>query len=154
MTGTKLGGTGHRLTVGRERMTHMDQDRLVAIDLEEIEREFMFIALNEYGLSAKRGKELLAPVMGVANDDEWYALITRLRDAIKDKAPLSDLDWARSLFLSEVSFGSQLAGAGLDFAPALDAEWLEVLRSIQYKISNAERFDILVSSAKALNRAD
>ena len=64
----------------------------------------------------------LTPLLGLSNEDEWYDLYGRLREAIRNKEPLSDLDWARALFLTEISFGSDLVGSGLDLAPSLDGE--------------------------------
>jgi hypothetical protein len=60
---------------------------------------------------------------------------------------LSDLDWARALFLTEVSFGSSLVGSGRRFGRAADQYWIEVLRSLADKISNYERFILLRDNA-------
>jgi hypothetical protein len=125
----------------------MTQPGLVEIDLTDEERELIFIALNEYGGSAKDAYKLLCPVLGQSSEDEWYQLTTRLRDAIKSKEPLSDLDWARALFLTEISFGSNLVGSGLDFGPAADEYWLGVLRSLQHKVSSYDRFLLLLRNA-------
>jgi hypothetical protein len=67
--------------------------------------------------------------------------------AIDNNEPLSDLDWARALFLTEISFASDLVGAGLHFGPAADEYWFRVLRSIQRKISTYPRFLLLLQSA-------
>ena len=123
-------------------------DELVAIDLTDDERHFMFHAINEYGGSAKQAKPLLTPLLGLSNEDEWYDLYGRLREAIRNKEPLSDLDWARALFLTEISFGSDLVGSGLDLAPSLDGKWIVLLRSIQRKVSNYSRFLLLLENSK------
>jgi hypothetical protein len=68
-------------------------------------------------------------------------------EAIENKEPLSDLDWARALFLTEISFGSNLVGSRLDFGPAADEYWLGVLRSLQYKVSSHARFLLLLQNA-------
>jgi hypothetical protein len=125
----------------------MTEPELVAIDLTDEERELIFIALNEYGGSAKHAYKLLCPVLGQSDEDEWYELTTRLRDAVKRKEPLSDLDWARAVFLTEISFGSDLVGSGLDFGPAADEYWLGVLRSLQRKVSSHARFLLLLQNA-------
>jgi hypothetical protein len=109
----------------------MTNDELVAIELDDDERELMFLALNEYGGPTKHTYQLLCPLFGVSNEDEWYKLVIRLKEAIRNKEPLSDLDWARALFLTEISFGSNLVGSGLDFGPSADVYWIVVLHSIQ-----------------------
>ena len=125
----------------------MNKPELVAIDLTDEERELVFLALNEYAGSAKYAYKLLCPVFGQRNKSEWAHLRHRLMEAIKKKEPLSDLDWARALFLTEVSFGSNLVGSGLDFGPAADEYWLGVLRSLQYKVSSHDRFLLLLQNA-------
>ena len=125
----------------------MTEPELIAIDLTDEERELVFIALNEYGVSAKYAYRLLCPVLGRSTEDEWYQLTSRLGESVKNQAPLSDLDWARALFLTEISFGSNLVGSGLDFGPAADEYWLGVLRSLQRKVSSYARFLLLLQNA-------
>jgi hypothetical protein len=125
----------------------MTDPERIAIDLTEEERKLMSLALNEYGGLAKRAKPLLIPVLGLSTEDEWYQLLKRLELAIDNNEPLSDLDWARALFLTEISFASDLVGAGLHFGPAADEYWFRVLRSIQQKISTYQRFLLLLQNA-------
>lgn len=119
----------------------------IAIDLVDEEREFMVLALNEYGGTAQHTYRLLCPVLGLSNLDEWATLVNRLMKAIQNKEPLSDLDWARAMFLTDISFGSTLVGSGLRFGPAADRHWFEVMRSVQRKISTYSRFLLLVENA-------
>lgn len=125
----------------------MTDPERIAIDLTEEERKLMSLALNEYGGLAKRAKPLLIPVLGLSTEDEWYQLLKRLELAIDNNEPLSDFDWARALFLTEISFASDLVGAGLHFGPAADEYWFRVLRSIQQKISTYPRFLLLLQNA-------
>jgi hypothetical protein len=125
----------------------MTEPELIAIDLTDQERRFMVLALNEYGGPAKDAYQLLCPVVGQPNKDEWVRLINRLMESIEDNEPLSDLDWARALFLTEVSFASDLVGCGLDFERGADKHRLELLRSLQYKLSSHSRFLLLVQNA-------
>jgi hypothetical protein len=125
----------------------MTEPELVAIELTDEERELMVLALNEYGGPAKHAYQLLCPVLGQSNKGEWARLRSRLMEAIENKEPLSDLDWARALFLTEISFGSNLVGSGLDFGPAADEYWLGVLRSLQRKVSSYARFLLLLQNA-------
>ena len=125
----------------------MTEPELIPIELTDEERKLMFIALNEYAGSAKHAYKLLCPVLGQTNKGEWVHLRRRLMEAVKNKEPLSDLDWARALFLTEISFGSNLVGSGLDFGPAADEYWLGVLRSLQRKVSSYDRFLLLLENA-------
>lgn len=119
----------------------------ITIELTDEERKLMVLALNEYAGLAQHAYQLLCPVVGQSNQNEWYQLTTRLKEAIREQEPLSDLDWARALFLTEISFASDLVGAGLHFGPAADESWFRVLRSIQRKISNYDRFLLLRDNA-------
>ena len=85
--------------------------------------------------------------MGQSNEHEWFRLINRLASAIDNKEPLSDLDWARVMFLTDISFGSTLVGSGLRFGRAADEYWFAILRSLQGKVSSRERFLLLVQNA-------
>lgn len=119
----------------------------VAIDLTDEERELMVLALNEYAGTAQHTYRLLCPVLGRPNEHEWFSLINRLISSVKKREPLSDLDWARALFLTDISFGSTLVGSGLRFGRTADGYWFPILRSIQEKISSRERFDLLVQNS-------
>jgi hypothetical protein len=119
----------------------------VAIDLTDEERELMILALNEYAGTAQHTYRLLCPVLGQSNLDEWGHLVSRLKEVVKGKEPLSDLDWARAMFLTDISFGSTLVGSGLRFGRSADEYWFPILRSLQEKVSSRERFDLLVQNA-------
>jgi hypothetical protein len=125
----------------------MTDPERVAIDLTDEERELVLLALNEYGGTAQHTYQLLCPVLGQSNEDAWAHLVNRLKEAIKSKEPLSDLDWARAMFLTDISFGSTLVGSGLRFGRGADEYWFEILRSLQEKVSSRERFLLLVQSA-------
>jgi hypothetical protein len=127
-------------------MTHLEP---VAIDLTDEEREPMVLALNEYAGTAQHTYQLLCPVFGQSDENDWYQLTTRLKKSIKNKEPLSDLDWARAMFLTDISFGSTLVGSGLRFGRGADQYWFEILRSLQEKVSTRERFDLLVQNASS-----
>ena len=49
-------------------------DNLITVDIDDEERELMFLVLNEYGLSAQRAVELLPPLIGKSSDKEWRRL--------------------------------------------------------------------------------
>jgi hypothetical protein len=117
----------------------------IAIDLTERERSFIADGLREWQGSAG-WTPLPIEALGLSNWDEFDALTDRLRDAVTRGEPLTDLDWARVLFLSEITWASCLVGAALDFEIVTgfsDAEAVAVLRSLQRKIGNSRRADLL-----------
>jgi hypothetical protein len=125
----------------------MTGPQLVAIELTDEERELIILALNEYAGTAQHTYKLLCPVLGQSTKHEWFQLINRLESAIKNKEPLSDLDWARAIFLTDISFGSTLVGSGLRFGRGADEYWFEILRSLQEKVSSHARFLLLLENA-------
>lgn len=123
----------------------MVEESLIAIDLAERERSFIADGLREWQGSAG-WKPLPIEALGLSNWDEFDALTDRLRDAVTRGEPLTELDWARVLFLSEITWASSLVGAALDFEIVTgfsDAEAIAVLRSLQRKISSRRRADLL-----------
>ena len=88
--------------------------------------------------AVERASELMAPVVGRSSEDE---------EAIKRNEPLSELDWARALFLTEVGFASDLVGSGRRFGRRADEFWIVELRSLQDKISNYHRYTVLRDNA-------
>ena len=96
-----------------------------------------------------RRDRLLVPLLGLSTTDEFRTLLHQLMEAIEEKKPLSDLDWARVLFLTEISWASDLVGAGIDFATNVrDEKAAPLLRSIQRKVSSYERFLKLRDNAR------
>ena len=121
---------------------------LVDIDLTEDERALLMHGLNEYFGLAKHADAVLAPLMGLHSIEEFDQLVLRLRDAVHAGEPLSDLDWARALLLTEICWASDLLGAGVEFGTNIpDERALPLLRSVQYKVSNHERFRLLRDNA-------
>ena len=71
--------------------------------------------------------------------------------------PLSELDWARVLFLAECSWASSVVGAGLDFATVTgfsDDEAVNTLRGLQRKIGGIERAKLLFPKGGRTSTAD
>jgi hypothetical protein len=87
------------------------------------------------------------PILGIGDAEEFRNLTERLALAVRGGQALTDLDWARALFLTELSFGSDLAGAGVefDYVSHSDEDGIKLLRSIQRKISSSGRADLLFS---------
>jgi hypothetical protein len=126
----------------------LSDERLVAIDLTHDERQFVVLSINEWSGSA-HGALLLLTVFGLSTKDEFDGMVIRLRDAIALSKPLSDLDWARALLLTEISWGSTLLGADVTASNTnfRDPIAVELLRSIQYKISSGARRQLLEAYA-------
>src|SRR5437899_2528546 len=121
---------------------------LLDIELTNDERSMFVHGLNEY-LGPANGAPLLIPLLGLADRHAFYDLLNRLMQAIETNNPLSDADWARALLLTEISWGSALLGAGLDFATNIpDERAAPLMRSIQRKVSNYKRFELLVENSK------
>jgi hypothetical protein len=123
-----------------------DDQELVDIDLDDAERKLMVLVLNEYAGSAQIALELVPPLVGRSSYDEWGDYVLTLKEAIKKKEPLSELDWARALFLTEIGFGSDMVANARRFGPAADEYWVLVLRSLQGKVSNDQRFQLLLDN--------
>lgn len=117
----------------------------VAVALSEDERVFIQQALRQWTTSAAY-KPFPFQIVGSATWDDFGKLTYRLEQAVKDSVPLTDLDWARVLFLVECSFASTLIGAGRNFATMTrfsDVEALGVLRGLQGKIGGVPRARLL-----------
>lgn len=97
------------------------------------EREFIRRALQQWGWSASDAP-FPFQVLGLSTWGEFGELSVRLDRALQEHEALADLDWARVLFLTEISWASDLVGAGSDFATVTgfsDTEALGLLRRLQ-----------------------
>jgi hypothetical protein len=118
---------------------------LVAIELTDDERDFVEQTLEQWSSSAA-SRPFPFQVLGLSTWEEFGALTYRLERAAVDGAALTDLDWARLLFLTEVTFASALIGSGTRFTAMTrfsDAQAINVLRGLQRKISNHHRAALL-----------
>jgi hypothetical protein len=112
----------------------MTEPELIAIDLTDDERDFMQTALTEFGGTASY-KPFPIKVLGVSTDDEFDELVDRLRMAIARRYALSELDWARAQLLTEMCWGSDMIGSGIDFTYSCrDEQAVPLMRSIQRKL--------------------
>jgi hypothetical protein len=114
----------------------MTTTELIDIELTDDEREFLSHGLNEYG-GPIRNQLVMMRALGLPDRSSFDAVVDRLGQAIWRKEPLSKLDWARAVFLTEVSWASNLVGSGLDFRSNFhDDEAAPLMRSIQRKIGH------------------
>jgi hypothetical protein len=113
----------------------MTATELIDIELTDDERLFLSHGLNEYG-GPIRNQPVMVRALGLPDRASFEALVDRLMKAIWRKESLSKLDWARAVFLTEVSWASDLVGSGLDFATNFrDETAAPLLRSIQWKLN-------------------
>ena len=106
----------------------------IDIDLTDDERMLLCQGLNEYG-GPIRNQLVMVRALGLSDQASFDTVVGRLLTAISRKEALSKLDWARAVFLTEVSWASNLVGSGLDFATSVrDEKAVPLIRSIQWKI--------------------
>jgi hypothetical protein len=126
----------------------IDNDKLIAIDLNEDERDLLVMAINEYDGTAQGAVELLPPLIGKSSRREWRDYTRQLMENIERREPLSNLDWARALLLTEFGFGSDMVANARRFGPVRDEYWVLVLRSLQDRVSTDERARLLQENAR------
>lgn len=127
----------------------MTSGNTVDVELTDDERQLLVLGLNEY-LGPAKGAPLLTPLVGLTSETEFTPLLLRLMAAIEQREALSDLDWARALVLTEISWGSSLLGAGIDFSSNMrDEKAAPLMRSLQYKLVTSERIQLLIQNANA-----
>lgn len=117
----------------------------VAVDLTDDERDFIEQALEQWALSAA-GMPFPFQMLGLATWEEFTDLTRRLERAVNAGEPLTDLDWARVLFLTEITWASDLIGSGLDFDIVTrfsDTEAVRLLRGLQRKVGGFRRAKLL-----------
>ncbi|MFE6920086.1 hypothetical protein ACFVAV_03480 [Nocardia sp. NPDC057663] len=100
------------------------------------ERDFVDACLASWtGISTRAPIPVRA--LGYSDRDHFDDEVGRLRRATSAGEKLSEVDTARVLFLSELAFGSELFGAGIEFRMVStfdDSEGVAVLRTLQRKL--------------------
>ncbi|MFE1592274.1 hypothetical protein [Nocardia sp. NPDC058705] len=100
------------------------------------ERDFVDACLASWtGISTRAPIPVRA--LGYSDRDHFDHEVDRLRRAISVGGKLSEVDTARVLFLSELAFGSDLFGAGIEFRMVStfdDTEGIAVLRALQRQL--------------------
>lgn len=129
----------------------MTTGELANVDLTDDERRLLLAGLMEYGGPAA-GAGALAPLVGAKDIDAFFQLTDRLSMAVKNGQPLSDLDWARALVLTEICWASDILGAASEFGTNLsDERALPALRSLQRKLVTGERIQALIGLRQESN---
>jgi hypothetical protein len=113
--GTLFPGNGGHISYPQNQASERaTEPELIAIDLSDDERQFIQTALAELGGTV--GDKLFpVEVFGVATVDEFKEMLTRLRIAIASRGSLSRLEWTRAQLLTEICWGSDIIGSGIDF---------------------------------------
>ncbi|WP_019971503.1 hypothetical protein [Mycobacterium sp. 141] len=98
------------------------------------QKQFLVTALQMWGGVAS-GHLPPVEVLGYADRADFDADVDRFCEQLGlDEPDLSTLDWSRIQFLAEISWASDMFGAGVEFelvSPFRDPEALALLRSIQ-----------------------
>ncbi|MFD0360476.1 hypothetical protein ACFQZZ_03320 [Nocardia sp. GCM10030253] len=104
--------------------------------LTPMEREFVDAALASW-TGVSHDAPIPVRALGFPDRDQFNDEVSKLRRAVSDRARLTEVQTARVLFLSELAFGSDLLGAGIEFqlvSTFRDAEAITVLRTLQRKL--------------------
>ena len=116
-----------------------DKAKPVTVQLTVDERDLLQAGLTEWGGPA-RATEALAGVMGFDSREAIATEGKRLASAIRDSQPLSPVDWTRALVATEISFASDVYGAGTDWVATTrfnDENAIRILRVVQRKLARA-----------------
>ena len=111
----------------------------VVLDEEEV--ELLRLGVSHWG-GPEYGAELVCRMLELASVDALYQTTRDLRQKLELDEPLHHDDQARALLLTEVMFGSRVAGMGSQW-PAItgcdDPTTVRVLRSLQRKLRFSSR---------------
>ncbi|MFF4159370.1 hypothetical protein [Streptomyces sp. NPDC001678] len=116
----------------------MSHDMVKASELlTQDEVELLTRALLEWGGPAHCSDQL-AVGMGFGGAQDLLDQGRRLRNALREDAPLNAADWARTLLATEIVFVSDLAGSGVEWSTTTgrdDEATIRMLRVIQRKLA-------------------
>lgn len=118
----------------------LERDVAIGPELSGEQKRFLDTALSVWGGIAS-GRPLPIEALGYAERANFDSDVARLRDQLSRNRPnLSTLDWTRIQFLAEISWASDMIGAGVEFElvnPFTDVEALALLRSVQRALIRA-----------------
>jgi hypothetical protein len=108
------------------------------LSLTSEEVELLAAGLMEWSGPARCTDEF-AVAMGFLNAASLPRACIHIRRAITQNEPLSPMDWARALLVTEVSFASDAMGSGVDWSTTTgwtDELSIKTLRRIQRKLAS------------------
>jgi hypothetical protein len=106
------------------------------LDLNSAEVEFIVHGLEQWNGPA-RPEAPSARLVGYDGSDAMAEGVLQMRDALASGAALSRRDWERALIATELIFGSDTFGAGVEWETVTgrdDVADLRLLREIQRKL--------------------
>lgn len=110
--------------------------RPIDVGLNREEVEFMIVGFGQW-YGPARPEAVSAQLVGYDTTDEMADGISHLRDALRAGAALSRRDWKRVLIATELIFGSDAFGAGVEWKIVTardEVRDLRLLREIQRKL--------------------
>ena len=111
--------------------SHLDDD--YAVDLTDLQRSVLRNGLFQW-LGPARPTDAVASLIGFGDASDLLEQIHRLLVAVDASEPLSGRDWRRLLISTEVMFGSDVLGSGVEWPTVTgiaDQTAMEALRQIQ-----------------------
>jgi hypothetical protein len=114
----------------------VDSEDLIAVDLTEQEQRVLRRGTWEWGGPAY-ATDALAVAVGCNDLHDFDQFLRRMRAALEGGEPMSQLDWTRLVFATEIVFASEVVGSGLDWSTTSgmsDEESIVVLRGLQRKL--------------------
>lgn len=127
-----------------------NSDETIELELTDAERGILRAGLLEWGGPAN-GTEQLAVAMGFNGANDLLVQRDRLAGALAAGAPLTRLDWARTLLATELAFISDIAGSGVDWSTTTglsDTDSIKLLRSIQRKAAGRGLIEVWTRRGK------
>jgi hypothetical protein len=121
-------------------------DEPVALEFDAKQRRLVGMILNQFAESPRRAYPVLAPLLGQASYRDWAEYCKRLKEAVNQQDALTDLGWARALFLTDIGFTSDVVGFASKFRGD-EKEGIVILRSIQDVTSTRDRYLLLSENA-------
>jgi hypothetical protein len=109
--------------------------RRVDLDLTRDVLSFVIAGLGQWGGPARPEPES-AGIAGFRDVEEMSAATERLRRSLESDEPLSRRDWRRVVVLTELIFGSDTFGAGVEWGTVTGRDEvtdLALLRELQRK---------------------
>jgi hypothetical protein len=110
--------------------------RPVDLGLNQAEVEFILDGFDQWGGPAGPQPES-AQLMGFRSADDMASSLNGMRDALAAGEAMSRRAWKRALIATELLFGSDTFGAGVEWETVTgrnDVEDLRLLRGIQRKL--------------------
>jgi hypothetical protein len=109
----------------------------IRVDLTPSERKVLVFGLLDW-FGPARCTEEMAIALGFKSYRHFSKDSRRLMRALESNAPMSRLDWLRTLLATEVCFASNVLGSGTDWVFTCnisDEDSIKILRSLQRRLT-------------------